>query len=131
MMREHDAGCGCGSPESCSGGIAYDGDVPAVQPALSDFLPIDPAELDRLCREYGIVELALFGSVARGEAADGSDIDLLYVLDPKAELGWEIERLNEKLSEAMGRPVDLVSKKYLHARLRDQILSEAVTVYAA
>jgi len=103
----------------------------AHQRALSDLLPIDPAELARLCREYGIVELAVFGSVLRGEAVDGSEVDLLYVVDPNVELGWEIEALNEKLSAAIGRPVDLVSKKYLHARLRDQILSEAVTVYAA
>jgi predicted nucleotidyltransferase len=103
----------------------------SLKPELSDLLPIDPAELERLCREYGIVELAVFGSVARGELDESSDVDLLYVVDPEVELGWEIEALNEQLSAAVGRPVDLVSKKYLHAKLRDQILSEAVTVYAA
>lgn len=115
----------------CFGRVAYHDSMASPLPVLSDLLPIDPAELDRLCREFGIVELSVFGSVVRGEAVEGSDVDLLYVLDPKAELGWEIEALNDQLSEAIGRPVDLVSKKYLHARLRDQILSEAVTVYAA
>ena len=36
-----------------------------------------------LCREYGVIELDVFGSVARGEATEDSDIDFLYVLsDP-------------------------------------------------
>ncbi len=74
----------------------------SLEPALSDFLSIDSAELDRLCREYGIVELAVFGSVIRGEAVEGSDVDLLYVVDPKAELGWGIEAFNEKLPAAIG-----------------------------
>ena len=44
-------------------------------------LPLD--RIAALCREYGVIELDVFGSVARGEATDRSDIDFLYVLsDP-------------------------------------------------
>ncbi len=87
--------------------------------------------VERLCRDYGIAELAVFGSVARGEATASSDIDLLYTLGPESQLGWDIEDLSDKLSDAFGRPVDLVSKKYLSKRLRGRVLAEAIVVYAA
>jgi len=108
----------------------YDVDM-AVTPAAEKLLPIEPKELARLCRKYGITELAVFGSVSRHEETESSDIDLLYTLTLDSELGWDIEELNQQLAEALGRPVDLVSKKYLHSMLREQVLREAVTVYAA
>ncbi len=84
-----------------------------------------------MCKQYGIVELSVFESTARREATAESDIDLLYTLAPDNKLGWAIEDLNDQLTEALGRPVDLVSKKYLHKMLRDQILLDAVVLYAA
>lgn len=73
----------------------------------------------------------MFGSVARGEATSQSDLDLLYELRPGARLGWAIENLSDELSELFGRPVDLVSRRALHAALRDHVLAEARPVYAA
>jgi hypothetical protein len=75
--------------------------------------------------------LSAFGSVARGEAHTNSDVDLLYVLVPGARLAWDIETLNDELAELFGRPVDLVSKKYVHKLLRPVILAEARVLYAA
>jgi uncharacterized protein len=45
------------------------------------------ARLADLCRKYGIAELAVFGSVARGSARPDSDVDLLYVRVPGNDLG--------------------------------------------
>ena len=45
------------------------------------------ARLADLCRKYGIAELAVFGSVARGDAGPDSDVDLLYVRVPGNDLG--------------------------------------------
>jgi uncharacterized protein len=73
----------------------------------------------------------VFGSVSRGEDRADSDIDLLYELTPGARLGWDIEALADELSGALGRPVDLVSRKALHRRLRDAVLAEAQPLYAA
>ena len=73
----------------------------------------------------------VFGSVSRGDAHPGSDIDLLYELRSGARLGWEIENLSDELSEVIGRPVDLVSSGALHERLRDAITAEARVLYAA
>jgi uncharacterized protein len=94
-------------------------------------LAVDAEQLHDVCTRYGVSRLEVFGSVTRGEAAPGSDIDILYELAPGVRLGWEIEKLAEELSELLGRPVDLVSRRSLHERLRDEVLSEARLLYAA
>jgi predicted nucleotidyltransferase len=70
--------------------------------------------LEQICREYGVAELSIFGSVVRGAAMGARDIDLLYILEPEVRLGWAIEDLSEELASAFGRPVDLVSKRALN-----------------
>ena len=91
----------------------------------------DRERLRAVCERYGIATLEVFGSVARGEAGEGSDVDLLYPLAPDARLGWEIEDLADELSVLFGRPVDLVARSALHSRFRDQVLLEAEPIYAA
>jgi hypothetical protein len=80
-----------------------------------------------------VVELDVFGSVARGEATDESDIDFLYVLsDPS--IGTRFFEFQRRLAELMGRDVDnvdLVPKQYLNRVIRDRVLAEAQPVYAA
>lgn len=92
---------------------------------------IDAARLAEICNAYGIAELELFGSAASSTAVPSSDIDLLYTLSPGRTLGWEIEDLADDLAELFGRSVDLVSRRALHARLRDRVLAEARPLYAA
>lgn len=71
------------------------------------------------------------GSVARGDAGPDSDVDLLYVFEPDARIGWEIEQLNQELSDLFGRKVDLLSKSNIHRFVRESVLSEARVLYAA
>ncbi|HSV66641.1 MAG TPA: nucleotidyltransferase domain-containing protein [Mycobacteriales bacterium] len=92
---------------------------------------IDLDSLAEICRRYGIAELDLFGSVARGEERSDSDVDLLYVLAPGSRLGWDIEDLNDELNVLFGRRVDLVSKRTVHRLIRDEVLAEARVIYAA
>jgi predicted nucleotidyltransferase len=92
---------------------------------------VDEARLAEVCARYGIARLLVFGSVARGTATPDSDIDVLYELEPGRRLGWEIEQLADELAALFGRPVDLVSPAALHRRLKDTVLSEARTLYAA
>jgi hypothetical protein len=89
------------------------------------------AQLADLCRKYGIAELAVFGSVARGDAGPDSDVDLLYVRVPGNDLGMSYFALQEDLEELFGRPVDLVPKDGLHRVIRDQVLADAQVLYAA
>lgn len=88
-------------------------------------------QLVRLCEKYGIAELAVFGSVARGQDEDGSDIDFLYVLKPGSDIGLEFFGFQEELEDLLGRKVDVVSKEGLHWVIRDQILNDAQVLYAA
>ena len=94
-------------------------------------LDVDRVRLDALCRRFGVVRLDVFGSVARGEAGPGSDVDLLYELAQGRSLGWEIEDLSQDLAALFGRPVDLVSRRALHPLIRDQVLADAEPFYAA
>jgi len=91
----------------------------------------DWARLDEVCTRYGVAELSVFGSVARGEARPDSDLDLLYVLVPGRHLGFSLNRLEDELSELFGRSVDLVSKAAVHRAIRDTVLADAQKLYAA
>jgi uncharacterized protein len=86
-------------------------------------LRADRSSLDR----FGVRSIALFGSVARGEAGAGSDVDILvdYRADARPDL-FEFIDLKEHLEELVGRRVDLVTPAALHPRLRDRILAEAI-----
>lgn len=92
---------------------------------------VDAARLVDVCERYGVAELAVFGSVARGVATPTSDVDLLYVMASGRSLGFSINRLEDELAEVFGRGVDLVAKRAIHRMLRNTVLSEARTLYAA
>ena len=94
-------------------------------------IDVDHSTLAAICERYGVAELWLFGSSAKGTARPDSDVDLLYVRAPGSHLGWEIEDLAAELSLLFGRKVDLVSKQYLHHVVRDEVLSTAKVLYAA
>ena len=92
---------------------------------------IDAARLADVCERYGLAELSVFGSVARGDAGPDSDVDLLFALAPDARLGFAVFDLEDELAEIFGRPVDLLSKYSVHRLLRDGVLAEARVLYAA
>jgi len=80
-----------------------------------------------LSREFGVTDLALFGSVSRDGAAIGSDVDILVRFDgpatSKCYFGVQFH-----LEDILGRPVDLVTEKALRPELRSYIKNEAVYV---
>ncbi len=94
-------------------------------------IEVDEAKLRDVCRQWGIAELSVFGFVARGESAPDSDIDLLYVFEPDARIGWNIVDLEEELSNLFGRKVDLVSKHQVHRLVREEVLQQARVLYVA
>lgn len=77
---------------------------------------------DAELRRAGIRHLSVFGSVARGEATTASDIDLAAELDPDAHIGlFRLMGLQRRLSEILGRPVDLLPEPVESPRLRRNI----------
>jgi predicted nucleotidyltransferase len=69
--------------------------------------------------------LRIFGSVARGEYDDASDIDFLVELGSGCSL-FEHAALIRELEEILGRKVDVVSDKALRNRIKDRVLREAI-----
>jgi predicted nucleotidyltransferase len=73
-------------------------------------------------RKAGIRHLSLFGSVARGDAEDQSDVDLAAELDPDAGIGlFALGALERRLANLVGRKVDLLPEPVEKPRLRTNI----------
>ncbi|MGB2934236.1 MAG: nucleotidyltransferase domain-containing protein [Nostocoides sp.] len=83
------------------------------------------AEVLRAVAEAGGRDVRVFGSVARGEDDERSDVDLLFVMGRPLSL-MELGRLEDDVSAAIGVPVDLVPEGSLRPALRDRALTEAV-----
>ena len=81
----------------------------------------------QLSQNYHVTSLALFGSMARDEATEKSDIDVLVDFSLTPDLLTFIE-LEEKLKNALGKNVDLVPKRKLRAELSQSILKEAIAI---
>jgi predicted nucleotidyltransferase len=78
-------------------------------------------------RRFGVKSIAIFGSVARGEAGPKSDVDVLVVYGPSATPGlFEFMDLKDHLERLFGRRVDLATPDALHRALRKDVLREAV-----
>jgi predicted nucleotidyltransferase len=88
-------------------------------------------EVRRLIETYGFIELRLFGSAARGDDHEGSDLDLLATIPPamagKISL-FDIAELEDKLQALVGVPVDFHVRNNMPERLRPSIEREMVTL---
>ncbi|MBI2299099.1 MAG: nucleotidyltransferase family protein [Armatimonadetes bacterium] len=75
----------------------------------------------------GVLSLEVFGSVARGEAGPGSDVDLLVELDPDQPIDLlDFVHIQGELEEMLGCEVDLVERAAVRERWRQRVLEEAV-----
>jgi predicted nucleotidyltransferase len=93
--------------------------------AVDEGLKAKREEILRLCATYGAHNLRVFGSIARGKADARSDVDFLVELEPGRSL-FDLGGLQYELERVLGRPVDVVTKRRLKARIRDRVLREAV-----
>ena len=85
------------------------------------------ALLPSLAPRYGVRSLGVFGSFARNEQREGSDLDILVSFDDPPSLLRFVE-LEDLLSQSLGRPVDLVMAEALKPGIARRISSEVVTV---
>ena len=92
-----------------------------------DTLAILNEAFPSLQAKYGLREISVFGSVARNEAALGSDVDLLVEFEPGKACGFfAFYALQKELEKLLGAPVDLVSLDALKPQLKNRILAEAI-----
>lgn len=85
------------------------------------------AEILRIAGRYGAHNVRVFGSVARAEAGEQSDIDFLVEMEPGRSL-FDLGGIQSELETALGCPVDVVTEKGLKARIRARVLQEAIPV---
>jgi hypothetical protein len=82
-------------------------------------------EIRRIAARHGVRNVRVFGSVARGEAHEGSDLDLLVETGPETS-SWFPAGLVLELEEALGCRVQVVTEKGLNPDLKERVHQEAV-----
>ncbi|MDA3923958.1 MAG: nucleotidyltransferase domain-containing protein [Kiritimatiellae bacterium] len=76
--------------------------------------------------EYNLTQIGLFGSLARGEQTQDSDIDIIVEFRPNTEELHELKaRLRKEIQDEFDRPVDICRLKYIKPVFRDSISREA------
>lgn len=81
-------------------------------------------------RDAGVGSLFLFGSVARNDASDASDVDLFFDLEQPAGFTlFDLAALQQRIQEILGTKVDLMTRRGIHPRRRQRIESDAVRVF--
>ena len=78
-------------------------------------------------RRHGVVRAGIFGSVARGEARSGSDLDVLVEFEDGRTL-FDLVDLRDELTRLLGRAADVVTYRSLHPRMRERVLREQVAI---
>jgi predicted nucleotidyltransferase len=82
-------------------------------------------EVLRIAARLGASNIRVFGSVARGEAGQASDVDILVDMEPGRSL-FDVGSLQMDLEEALGARVQVVTERALHWYIRERVMLEAV-----
>ncbi len=84
---------------------------------------------DYLLKTYGVEEIGVFGSFARGDQTEKSDIDIAIELNHKVPVGlFEFARIMFYLEDLLGRKVDLITKSGIKPLIKDRILSQLIPI---
>jgi len=92
---------------------------------LEELLHAKREDILKVCARYGARNVRVFGSVARGEADEQSDLDLIVDFEPGRSL-LDHAGLWLELQELVGEKVDVVSSRGIKPRIRERVLQEAV-----
>jgi predicted nucleotidyltransferase len=92
---------------------------------LSELLQAKRQGILAIAAKHGAYNVRIFGSVARGEADEASDVDVLVELESDRSL-LDLGGFLANLEELLECKVDVVTEKGLRPRIRDRVLQEAV-----
>ncbi|MBI5174980.1 MAG: nucleotidyltransferase family protein [Candidatus Melainabacteria bacterium] len=99
---------------------------------LSERISKKREQILQVAERYGAQDVRVFGSVARGDFDDTSDVDFLIRLDSSNFDGVRyfavLEQIREELEGILGCKVDVVEEKGLRERIRGQVLAEAIAI---
>lgn len=90
---------------------------------------IEREAIASLCQQYHICKLSLFGSVLRNDFRSDSDVDILVEFESGHTPGFEFIDIQDKLSEIVGRQVDLNTPKSLSRYFREKVMTGAKVIY--
>ena len=85
------------------------------------------SRLIEVLKRNGVKKAALFGSIARGEAKEKSDIDLIVEFSGRKSL-LDLVGLKMEAEHALGRKVDVITYNSIHPLLKDRILNEQIPI---
>lgn len=91
---------------------------------IEELLKTRREQILEIARKHGAYNLRVFGSVARGEANEQSDLDFLVEVGP-VHSAWFPAGLVADLEDLLGIPVDVVTKDGLHWYIQEKVLAEA------
>ena len=99
---------------------------------MSLHVAIDHERIAEFCRRNPIRRLAFFGSVLRADFGPQSDVDVLVEFTPQAQFTLiDMVRMQDELSEIIGRHVDLRTKGFLSRYFREEVVAEAEVEFVA
>src|SRR3989344_8019941 len=94
-----------------------------IKKKISEAISNDPAK-------NNIEKASLFGSYLRDEAGNNSDVDILVEFKPMAKIGFfEFVRIQRRLSDFIGKRVDLLTPEAVSKFFREKVIKEAELVY--
>ena len=91
---------------------------------IEELLNARREEILEIARKHGAYNMRVFGSVARGEGNEQSDLDFLVEVGP-THSPWFPAGLVADLEDLLGLPVDVVTEDGLHWYIREKVLEEA------
>jgi predicted nucleotidyltransferase len=92
----------------------------------AEILEILRREKPELARRYGLKRLALFGSYAREDQREDSDVDILVEIEP--QIGLRFVELADRIEDALGVRTEVVSRRAIKPRYWEIIQRELVDV---
>jgi len=98
----------------------------AIMPDSEQILRYLSHNKSRFAKEYHLVKVGIFGSYARGDQGQDSDIDVIVEFEENTNNLYELkQKLKKEIQSQFNLPVDICREKYIKSFFKDQILTEA------
>ncbi len=97
---------------------------------MNPAIHIPKNKIPDFCRQNHIMKLSVFGSALSEEFSSDSDLDILVEFEPGHVPGFAFFKIEDELSELIGRKVDLNTPNFLSKYFRDEVLRQAEVHYA-